>query len=63
MDTRYKLDKLYEIKTKLHPLTMILIVGFVETQKRVLNVHDVEYVEKIFPEYYKRNGQLYGRFR
>lgn len=58
-----KLNKLYEIKTKLHPLTMVLITGFVEVQDRKLNAHDIKFVNDVYPGYYKKNGQLLGSFR
>lgn len=53
MTTLDKLDKLYAIKKDLHPLTMILIVGFTETQKRVLGIHDIEFIEKMYIHYFK----------
>ena len=53
MTSEEKLNALYKIKDKLHPITVVLIVGFVETQFGVLNEHDKDYVEEVYPIYFK----------
>ncbi len=47
-----KLEKLYSIREKLHPLTMILVVGFYETQNRKLGIHDEKFIEEVYPHYF-----------
>ena len=55
-----KLNKLYEIKSELHPLTLVLVVGFVETQNRQLKAHDIKFINDVYPEYFKKNGKRVG---
>jgi hypothetical protein len=43
---------LYEIRDRLHPLTQILIVGFVEVQDLELKVHDKIFIDTVYPEYF-----------
>lgn len=47
-----KLDKLYAIKNKLHPLTLVLVVGFTETKKREMKPHDERFIETVYPIYF-----------
>lgn len=58
-----QLNQLYEIKEKLSPLTAVLIVGFVETQKKDLKAHDIKFIRDIYPEYFRKDGKLKGSFR
>lgn len=54
--TEEKLKALYEIRDHIHPLVMVLVVGFTETQKGKLLEHDVQFVEEIYPHYFKEDG-------
>lgn len=63
MNALTQLNKLYEIKDRLCPITQILIVGFVEDKKRQLNAHDIKFVRDVYPEYFKKNGDLKGSFK
>lgn len=47
-----KLEALYAIRERLHPLTLVLVVGFVETQSRRLNQHDITFIETMYPMYF-----------
>lgn len=52
MTTLEKLDKLYANMKMLHPLSKILIKGFVETKKRQLRKPDAQYVEDVYKLYF-----------
>lgn len=58
-----KLQKLYVIKDQLHPLTQVLITGFVETQNGTLNPHDQEFVESAFGWYFNSDGTQKPKWR
>lgn len=53
MTSEEKLNALYKIRDKLHPITAVLIVGFVESQAGVLKEHDKKYIEEVYPIYFK----------
>lgn len=48
-----KLAKLYEIKNELHPLSLIVVDGLTKLRKDALLVYDIEFVETIYPLYFK----------
>lgn len=51
MTVQEKLEYLYEEKRSLHPLTKMVIVFLVETQKSKLSEIDEDYVNEIFTAY------------
>lgn len=42
---------MYDIKSQLHPLTMIVVVGLVEINKSILESHDIEFIDSMWPYY------------
>lgn len=51
-----KLDELYSVRIQLNPLTLMMVVGFVETQKRVLGTHDITFINEVYPSYFPKES-------
>lgn len=51
-----KLDDLYEVRIQLHPLTRIIIEGFVHIRKKDLNSHDIDFINEVYPTYFPKES-------
>lgn len=51
MTTQDKLEKLYEVKEILHPLTKLMVENMFDGQQSQLSDADAEYVETIYEAY------------